>query len=163
MSPLGGLHAKHAVQRGIWVPTQHLLWDHGKLWLSGPVAGPSGCKLTSSQQSSIKYASPLTILDLGWLIQPWEDQRKNTIHSTVECCLLSLIIATARILMFGFGFNQSGNIALLLQERVWLATTCCVGGKYIAKVMCCYFISMETRMPSKRLCLLLGMPDNIVQ
>jgi hypothetical protein len=28
--PLGGLHVKHAVQRGIWVPTQHLLWDRGK-------------------------------------------------------------------------------------------------------------------------------------
>jgi hypothetical protein len=28
--PLGGLHGKHAVQRGIWLPTQHLLWDHGK-------------------------------------------------------------------------------------------------------------------------------------
>jgi hypothetical protein len=26
----GGLHAKHAVQRGIWVPTQHSLWDQGK-------------------------------------------------------------------------------------------------------------------------------------
>jgi hypothetical protein len=23
------LHEKHAVQRGIWVPTQHLLWDQG--------------------------------------------------------------------------------------------------------------------------------------
>jgi hypothetical protein len=27
MLPLGGLHVK---QRGIWVPTQHLLWDQGK-------------------------------------------------------------------------------------------------------------------------------------
>jgi hypothetical protein len=27
MLSLGGLHAKHAIQRGIWVPTQHLLWD----------------------------------------------------------------------------------------------------------------------------------------
>jgi hypothetical protein len=26
----GGLHEKHVVQRGIWVPTQHLLWDQGK-------------------------------------------------------------------------------------------------------------------------------------
>jgi hypothetical protein len=26
----GGLHEKHAVQRGIWVPTQHLLLDQGK-------------------------------------------------------------------------------------------------------------------------------------
>jgi hypothetical protein len=26
----GGLHEKHAVQRGIWVPTQHLLWDQVK-------------------------------------------------------------------------------------------------------------------------------------
>jgi hypothetical protein len=25
-----GLYEKHAVQRGIWVPTQHLLWDQGK-------------------------------------------------------------------------------------------------------------------------------------
>jgi hypothetical protein len=54
----GGLHEKHAVQRGIWVPTQHLLWDQGKarktlIELAGrrtfrmqtPVAGPSGCKL----------------------------------------------------------------------------------------------------------------------
>jgi hypothetical protein len=57
MLPLGGLHGKHAVQRGIWVPTQHLLWDQGKpsSWL---VAGPSGCKLTSSQQSGIKSANP---------------------------------------------------------------------------------------------------------
>jgi hypothetical protein len=31
MLPLGVLHAKHAVQLGIWVPTQHLLWDHGIL------------------------------------------------------------------------------------------------------------------------------------
>jgi hypothetical protein len=29
MLPLGGLHSKHAVQRGIWVPTQHFLWDQG--------------------------------------------------------------------------------------------------------------------------------------
>jgi hypothetical protein len=27
MLPLGGMHVKHAVQRGIWVPTQHLVWD----------------------------------------------------------------------------------------------------------------------------------------
>jgi hypothetical protein len=26
----GGLHEKHAVQRGIWVPAQHSLWDQGK-------------------------------------------------------------------------------------------------------------------------------------
>jgi hypothetical protein len=32
MLSLGGLHVKHAVQRGIWVPTQHLLWDQGKPW-----------------------------------------------------------------------------------------------------------------------------------
>jgi hypothetical protein len=55
---MGGLQVKHAVQRGIWVPTQHLLWDHGKSYSSWPVAGPSGCKLTASQQSSIKYTSP---------------------------------------------------------------------------------------------------------
>jgi hypothetical protein len=30
----GGLHEKHAGQRGIWVPTQHSLWDQGKPWSS---------------------------------------------------------------------------------------------------------------------------------
>jgi hypothetical protein len=30
MLPFGGLHVKHAVQGGIWVPTQYLLWDQGK-------------------------------------------------------------------------------------------------------------------------------------
>jgi hypothetical protein len=57
----GRLHEKHAVQRGIWVPTQHLLWDQGtprKTLIELAVAGPSGCKLTSSQQSGIEYASP---------------------------------------------------------------------------------------------------------
>jgi hypothetical protein len=28
--PLEGLHGKHALQRGIWVLTEHLLWDQGK-------------------------------------------------------------------------------------------------------------------------------------
>jgi hypothetical protein len=32
--------------------------NHGKPRSSWPVAGPSGCKLTSSQQSGIKYANP---------------------------------------------------------------------------------------------------------
>jgi hypothetical protein len=27
MLTLGGLHERHAVQRGIWVPTQNFLWD----------------------------------------------------------------------------------------------------------------------------------------
>jgi hypothetical protein len=31
MLPSEGLHVKHTVQRGICVPTQHLLWDQGKL------------------------------------------------------------------------------------------------------------------------------------
>jgi hypothetical protein len=30
MLPFAGLHVKHAVQRGIWVPTQHLLCGQGK-------------------------------------------------------------------------------------------------------------------------------------
>jgi hypothetical protein len=32
--------------------------NHGKTWSSWPVAGPSGCKMTSSQQSGINYMSP---------------------------------------------------------------------------------------------------------
>jgi hypothetical protein len=30
MPPFGGPHVKRAVQRGLWVPTQHLLWGQGK-------------------------------------------------------------------------------------------------------------------------------------
>jgi hypothetical protein len=61
MLPLGGLHGKHAVQRGIWVPTQHLLWDKGKP--RKPLIELAGSRtfrmqLTSSQQSSIKSANP---------------------------------------------------------------------------------------------------------
>jgi hypothetical protein len=32
--------------------------NHGKPWSSCPVTGPSGCKLTTSQQSGVQYASP---------------------------------------------------------------------------------------------------------
>jgi hypothetical protein len=59
----GGLHVKCAVQREIRVQTQHLLWDKENHWKPSsrwPVAGPFGCKLTSSQQSGIKYESPNT-------------------------------------------------------------------------------------------------------
>jgi hypothetical protein len=43
----GVLHEKHAVQRGIWVPTQHLLWDQGKprktlIELAGPEGPATG-------------------------------------------------------------------------------------------------------------------------
>jgi hypothetical protein len=61
------LHVKQAVQRGIWVPTQHPLWDRGKprkAWSSWPVAGPSGYKLTSTQLFGIKYANPNVSPDL---------------------------------------------------------------------------------------------------
>jgi hypothetical protein len=34
MLPLGGLHVKHAVQRGIWVPAQHLLEVTSQLTVS---------------------------------------------------------------------------------------------------------------------------------
>jgi hypothetical protein len=30
MLQLEGLHVKHALQRGIFVPTHHVLWDKGK-------------------------------------------------------------------------------------------------------------------------------------
>jgi hypothetical protein len=61
MLPLRGLQVKHALQLGNWIPTQHLLWDQRKTMekpsRSWPVAGPFGCKLTSSQQFGIKYAN----------------------------------------------------------------------------------------------------------
>jgi hypothetical protein len=45
MLPLGVVHVKHAMQRVIYVPTQHLLWDQEKpqkTLIELPVAGPSG-------------------------------------------------------------------------------------------------------------------------
>jgi hypothetical protein len=32
--------------------------NQGKAWSNWPVAGPSGCELTSSHQSGVKYANP---------------------------------------------------------------------------------------------------------
>jgi hypothetical protein len=61
MLPLGGLHGKHTVQRGIWVPTQHLVWDQGKLEKTLiKLAGLRTIRTQTdtSQQSSSKYASP---------------------------------------------------------------------------------------------------------
>jgi hypothetical protein len=54
----GGLHA---VQRGIWVPTQHWLWDQGKpretlIELAG--RRTFRMQMTSSLQSGIQYSSP---------------------------------------------------------------------------------------------------------
>jgi hypothetical protein len=55
------LERKHAAQRGIWVPAQHLLWDQGKprktlIELAG--SRTFRMQLTSSQQYSIKSANP---------------------------------------------------------------------------------------------------------
>jgi hypothetical protein len=50
-------HAEFGYQLSICSGTKE---NHRKPSSSWPVAGPSGCKLTSSQQSGIKYASPIT-------------------------------------------------------------------------------------------------------
>jgi hypothetical protein len=59
----GGLHEKHAVPRGIWVPTQHSLWDQGKprkslIELAG--RRTFRMQMTTSQQSGVQYSSPNT-------------------------------------------------------------------------------------------------------
>jgi hypothetical protein len=64
----GGLHEKHAVQRGIWVPTQHSLWDQGKprkTLIELPGHRTFRIKLASSQQSGVEYASPNIVNRLG--------------------------------------------------------------------------------------------------
>jgi hypothetical protein len=71
MLSLGWLHAEHAVQRGIWVPTQHFLCDERKprktlIELAG--RKPSGCKLTSNQQTGFKSASTNIIPYLCWCV-----------------------------------------------------------------------------------------------
>jgi hypothetical protein len=50
---------KHAVQHEMWVPTcSRTEEDHGEPWSSWQVAGPSECKLITSQQSGIYIQEP---------------------------------------------------------------------------------------------------------
>jgi hypothetical protein len=61
----GGLHEKHPVQRGIWVPTQHSLWDQGK--------------------------PRKTLIELYMLSVIWPrhgPQRKRRLQHLPHCCLL---------------------------------------------------------------------------
>jgi hypothetical protein len=51
MLPLGGLHVMHAAQRGIWVLTQHLLWDRGK-----------------PRKTLVELAGRWTFRDADWLL-----------------------------------------------------------------------------------------------
>jgi hypothetical protein len=50
----GGLQEKHVVQRGIWVPTQHSLWDQGK-------PRKTLIELGESARTSLKTSLPLTL------------------------------------------------------------------------------------------------------
>jgi hypothetical protein len=42
---------KHAVQRGIWVPTQHLLWDRGKPRKTNTLCGQNAVYINSDRTS----------------------------------------------------------------------------------------------------------------
>jgi hypothetical protein len=58
----GGLHEKHALQRGIWVPTQHLLWDQGKprktlIELAAQLGGP-GPRIYIPQEQAAPVIPP---------------------------------------------------------------------------------------------------------
>jgi hypothetical protein len=55
---IGGLHAKHAVQRCILSTNSAFALGPRKTTENLDRVGPAGCKLTSSQQSAIKYSSP---------------------------------------------------------------------------------------------------------
>jgi hypothetical protein len=54
--------------------------NHGKPWSSWPVAGPSGCKLTSSQQSGTEHANPSIS---PWLCRYFNEVFMVTIFITV--------------------------------------------------------------------------------
>jgi hypothetical protein len=61
----GGLHEKHAVQRGIWVPTQHFLWDQGKPRKTLiELAGRRTFRMQTPWTARSPYLYPLVI---GWL------------------------------------------------------------------------------------------------
>jgi hypothetical protein len=147
---LGGLHEKHAVQRGIWVPTQHLLWDQGKPSSSWPVAGPSGCKLTPSQQSGVEYASPnivsLSVRLLYYKIRTQFALQMFYIHiiwiSNIPYTTLKKMMDTVPNMntcsrnrscspLFSFCTNRTGNIAsssfsvLCLADAQKAPSLCC--------------------------------------
>jgi hypothetical protein len=81
--------------------------NHGKPCSSWPIAGPSACELTSSQQSGIEFASPnivslsvrllycriRTQFDLQKFLRAYYVDKQHTVHSTWEndACLCALI------------------------------------------------------------------------
>jgi hypothetical protein len=82
--------------------------NHGKPYSGLPVAGPSGCKLTSSQQSGIKYASPN--------ISPY-------------MCLFFLLLLL--LLLFFFSFSVFEIIYKLFLQKlylyiIWISTKPCI-------------------------------------
>jgi hypothetical protein len=112
----GGLHEKHAVQRGIWVPTQHLLWDQGKARKTLiELAGRRTFRLqpTSSQQSGIEYANPniaslsVRLLYYKIRIQFFTDvlysynlDKQHTVYNTWETKLMPNMKARKRMFIF---------------------------------------------------------------
>jgi len=55
---LGRLHQKRAVLHAVLVGTEHLFEDRGKPLSSWPVAGRSGCRMPSDQQSDVQTDEP---------------------------------------------------------------------------------------------------------
>jgi hypothetical protein len=85
--PMGGLHVKHEVESEILVPSQNLLWDQEKPRKTSILLA-NCCKLTSSQQPSIKYANPNSSPYLCFFFFPFSFSPLKTFTS----CFLQNVI-----------------------------------------------------------------------
>jgi hypothetical protein len=76
----GGLHEKHAVQRGIWVPTQHSLCGQGKPRKTLiELAGHRTCLLFKTQLNCIGLPVP----HRKYIASPLRAQQVNVIYRFV--------------------------------------------------------------------------------
>jgi hypothetical protein len=100
--------------------------NHGKPWSTWPVAGPSGCKLTSSQQSGINYANPNVspYLCSYFIWNQAVSRRLPTAETRVQIRVWSCTIlwwtkvALGQVFLENFGFPCQSTSHLLLHNHL---------------------------------------------
>jgi hypothetical protein len=110
--------------------------NHGKPWSSWPIAEPSRCKLTSSQQSDIKYANPVLLLHF----------EKNFVYLFLQSCVFMCILwrSTKRLFitsakrMHAYTHIHTFDLYLWLSDHwlIWVSVVVGKGGRMLCEVCC---------------------------